>query len=500
VWFPLWPIQRLRSAQPEVRNRPLALYAATARGERITACSPRAARLGLRPGMTRPEAEVLAGSIPLLPADVEADRARLMELALLCHSRFSPMTALEETGQPECLLLDIDGCAHLFAGEQGLMREVVQFFRSQHWQLRCALADTVGTAWALAHSAPRSITIAPVGQGEAVLRPLPVRSLRLPADDLAILFELGIERVEQLLMLPRAELTSRFDPIVPRRLRQALGIEPEMLVPVRAADPIVARWDSENPVSDQAAVEHFCEELLASILKTCQERGLGLLQCLCRLVGHQDTASYIVELVRPSTDCRHLLGLLELQWERRAFPEGIQSIRVEATRIQRIDRPSGLLFEIGRTSDRRATERLVERLSSRLGKERVLQASLSADAQPEFAVAWRPWLEARPASAPRKKPHHDSPREPAPWERPFILQAPSPLKVWSVVPDGPPQRVEWHRQLRAVVRWWGPERIETGWWSRQQCHRDYYRVELETGEWLWIFRTQGTWHLQGMFD
>jgi len=489
----------MRSARPEVRRRPLALYAALSQGERLTVCSPRASRQGLRPGMPRSEAEILSGDTPLLPADPEADQAALLELALLCQSRFSPATAIEEHDLPECLFLDLDGCAHLFRGEHGLVREVVWFFRSLDWRVRCGLADTAGTAWALAHCGRGRVTIAPHGQGEALLRPLPVSSLRLPADDLLLLAELGVERVQQLLALPRAELASRFSPLVPRRIRQALGIEPELLVPVRAPEPIVASWQTEDPVRDYTALEYVCGELLDTILADCQQRGLGLLHCVCRLSGEAKDETYGVELVRPTSDRRHIMNLLLLQWERRPFSIAVQRVLLEASETRRGDRQPGTLFDVGHAADERAVDRLAERLSSRLGKDRVLQAAVFPDAQPEFSVTWRPWLDHK-APPLRRKGVIQETEESAPWERPFTLVVPSLLKVWSVVPDGPPQRVEWRGRLRAVLRWWGPERIETGWWRRPQSLRDYYRVELETGEWLWIFRAENRWHLHGLFD
>jgi protein ImuB len=449
--------------------------------------------------MSRSEAEVLAGNIPLLPADAEADRATLTELALLCHSRFSPTAALEDSDQPECLSLNIEGCAHLFRGEHGLAREVLSFFWSQNWRVRCGLSDTVGIAWALAHFGRGSVTIASAGHGEELLRPLPVSALRLPDEDLPLLAELGIERVEQLLALPRAELASRFSPLVVQRIRQALGIEPELLVPLRPSEPIVARWTTEDPISDQRILEQLCGRLLEDILTTCQQRGVGLLQCLCRFFGSGTCESYSVELVRPSNDRQHILNLLILQWEQRPLPVAVQGLSLEAIPTRRSDR-SGTLFDVGHAADERAADRLVERLGSRLGKDCVLQASVFPDAQPEFSVRWRSWRDARNTPARRQTLLPEADASTTPWERPFTLLAPSLLKVWSIVPDGPPQRVEWHGQLRAVLRWWGPERIETGWWNRWQSHRDYYRVELETGEWLWIFRTEGRWHLHGLFD
>lgn len=504
MWFPLWPIQRIRSGQPEVKRHPLALYDTTSGGERLAVCSPMAARHGLRPGMFRAEAEMLASRVLLLPTDPAADRETLHQLAMSCRKRFSPMTATEETERPECLFLDLKGCAHLFKGERELVRAAVRFLRAQDWKLRCALADTVGAAWALAHWASRSVVIVPSAESEASLKPLPIAALRLPQDAVKTLDELGIEYVGHLLRFPRAELASRFEPLVVQRIRQALGMEPELLVAVRESEPIVARWASEDPVSDQAALELICGELLNEIVGNCLSRGGGLLRCLCRLEGpgHR-SETYPVELIRPSDDVRHILNLMTLQWEQRPFPESVHTILVEASRTVGRSVQSGTLFAADRSQeDRQAVGRLIERLSSRLGKDSVLRASLSPDAQPEFAVTYKPCVDDSPPPTRSQKATTPEPVAALPWERPLTLLLPAGIMVWSVVPDGPPQRVRWREQLRAVVRWWGPERIEAGWWRGRQCRREYYRVELETGEWLWIFRRrpEGDWVLQGVFD
>ena len=48
VWFPKWPIQRLRSARPELRRSELVLFAGQNQRPSITVCSPKAERLGVR--------------------------------------------------------------------------------------------------------------------------------------------------------------------------------------------------------------------------------------------------------------------------------------------------------------------------------------------------------------------------------------------------------------------------------------------------------------------
>jgi protein ImuB len=47
----------------------------------------------------------------------------------------------------------------------------------------------------------------------------------------------------------------------------------------------------------------------------------------------------------------------------------------------------------------------------------------------------------------------------------------------------------------------GPERIESQWWEGRWERRDYYRVQTETGERVWIYQEIGTgrWWLQGEF-
>ena len=72
----------------------------------------------------------------------------------------------------------------------------------------------------------------------------------------------------------------------------------------------------------------------------------------------------------------------------------------------------------------------------------------------------------------------------------------------AAAPQGPPVRFEWEGRSHRVLQHWGPERIETGWWTERQVARDYYRVEIDTGEWYWVFRRLGEedWFVHGVFE
>src|SRR5260370_42029397 len=121
------------------------------------------------------EAKALGGKPPEEPVrfdphDCRPDCAALRQLAVLCQ-QFTPLVALEEAEQPTSLLLDITGCGPVFGGEEALARKVVDAFSHRGYAVRVAIADTVGTAWALAHafsrpgSSLKTVIVAPEEHG-----------------------------------------------------------------------------------------------------------------------------------------------------------------------------------------------------------------------------------------------------------------------------------------------------------------------------------------------
>jgi protein ImuB len=136
----------------------------------------------------------------------------------------------------------------------------------------------------------------------------------------------------------------------------------------------------------------------------------------------------------------------------------------------------------------------VDRLSNRLGREAVVRALPQPDAQPEFAFRYEPLAGILPKKIEQRR-----------WKflpRPLRLEnEPIPLDVLSVVPNGPPIQFHLHGCHR-VIRVWGPERIQTGWWRGRYVQRDYYRIETATGIRFWLFRrlSDAKWFLHGVFD
>ena len=148
-------------------------------------------------GMPLAEAMALANA-HFEQHDPGADRAALLQLAAWCE-QFSPIVGIEP---PDDLALDITGLGPLFGGEQSLAQQVLRAIQQQGAAGQLGIADTIGAAWAIAHCRKEFPIVVPPGETAAALADLPVAALRLQ-EQTDILKELGIERIGQLLALPR---------------------------------------------------------------------------------------------------------------------------------------------------------------------------------------------------------------------------------------------------------------------------------------------------------
>jgi protein ImuB len=435
--------------------------------------------------------------------------------------------------EPDSLLLDLTGCAHLFGGERKLSRQIQKAFGRRGFFIRTAIADTTGTAWAVAHFGRQQTEVVPAGQTESILRPLPITALRLAGGVIETLAALDIRRIEQLLALPRADLPSRFGPEVIRRLDQALGEVSELITPIRPPEPVVASRDFEHPTGDRRTLEVVLQQLIKEIVSNLVERqqgmqrlevelrGTGKRECGVRSAecGVSETtrcensalpipnSKFQIDFLRPCQSLPHVLELVLTRLERAVLTGEVAGMRVQAVATSLLESRQTQLFAADDDlAAQRKLEQLADRMSNRLGKQRVVRPRLCPDAQPEFASRWEPLLDENAGADDRGWRMGDNniglsiiPS----LARPLCLQRePQAVEVTSLVPEGSPIRFLWRQTFYTVAQHWGPERIETGWYRGRHVRRDYYRVETECGLRFWLFQRIGRadWFLHGEFD
>jgi protein ImuB len=432
---------------------------------------------------------------------LQIELAELHELAEWC-TRYSPLVGMEQSPNPECLFLDITGLEHLFGSEEKLVEKVLRDCAERGLTVRAAVADTIGAAWAIAHygkSSIRNLQFA-ICNLQSSLSPLPIESLRLPEKTIELLHQLGIRRIEQLEVLPREGLSSRFGRELLQRWDQAMGRMAEPLPAYQSAPRFQARWSPEYPTARRETIEAALEHLLGRIAPRLVEEGRGAMRLECRLTcAARETVDVSVGLFQPSAWAKHLFQLLQVQFERVRLPGPVQAVDLAATMTAPLERRQQELFaeEFLRPNPRHLAG-LIDRLSNRLGEQAVFRARLVPEAQPELAYHYDS-LVGRRASR-RADPVEVPPR-------PVRLLAQPVGCQLSVASDCKLQiancklQIEHGRQHR-IAQTWGPERIETGWWRGRAVGRDYYRVETTSGCRFWVFRRlkDDQWFLHGTFD
>jgi protein ImuB len=477
---------------------------------------------GVRLGMPLAEAQSLAHDLKVAVYEPAEDRQALVKLAEACE-RFSPRAALEEGDEPESLLLDISNLEHLCGDEAKLVGQVEKFFTRHGYQVRLAVAETVGAAWAAAHfeseragssSTPLKdfgFQISDCGLGSfnpqsAIPNPkLPVEALRIPDDTTALLRELGIETIDQLLALPREELASRFGEDLLRRLDQLTGQGRELIEPQRGLPALAASYALEEPTGDRSVLMQVLKQLVNQLSRqlVARDQGAVLLMYLLRCTDGQEIPLRI-GLLQPSASARQWLELIELHLETVRLKDEVDRVELQATVVGRLGERQRELFAGHWPTDPHQLAVLVNRLSSRLGDERVLRAELRASPVPERSVKWAPAVGKKEGKRGRGGGEEKSRRAHSPdlSPRPLMLYSkPQTMKVMCVAPHGPPQCVWMNQRRERVVSSVGPERIETLWWRGPSVRRDYYRVAIESGGHLWMFRrlADGKWFAHGEF-
>ena len=442
-----------------------------------------------------------------MPADPAAESRALERLARWC-GRYSPWTApgpaaAGTSDGSGAIWLDITGCDRLFGGEAALADDLVERLGAAGYEARAAIADTPGAAWAVCRFATDDAArteIIPCGDLRRALAPLPAAALRLAPEIAASLDALGLRTVASLLELPRGAIADRFGDEVAARLDAALGAVNEPISPAPPAAPYFARIDFAEPISRAEHIAAALDRLLDDLVRDLSLGGHGARRLVLSLFEPADNLHrFVVGTGKPSRDTDHLAGLFTAPMETLETAYGIETMTLTASVTEPLGPRQATFHEEKASGD---ADALLDRLSNRLGGERVIRFAARESHVPERAVIATPALDG-PVKSSASWPSITRPIR--------LLAPPEPIEVVAPVPDDPPVMFRWRRVRRRVVRAEGPERIAPEWWRKPHDEdasrlRDYYRVEDENGRRYWLYReglyrpdAPPAWFLHGLF-
>lgn len=478
--------------QPAFRQQAF-VFAAPDHGRMmITAASRLAQKEGISKGMIVADARTLMPALSVFDDKPCRNKKLLERLAAWCI-RYTPVAAVD---LPDGIILDVSGCAHLWGGERPYLKEIITRLKTAGYDVRAAIADTVGTAWAIARFGQVTAVVETNCQAQALL-PLPPAALRLTADILIRLQKFGLYRISDFINMPPTALRRRFGEELLCRLNQALGKTTEIIEPVQPAEEYHERLTCLEPLVTAAGIEIALKRLLEAICRRLLQQEKGLRTAVLkgyRVDGKMEQVA--IGTNSPSHNTAHLFKLFEPKIAGISPGMGIELFVLEAPRTEDMPARQQSIWTGNCGLEDTGLAELLDRLSNKMSGHCIHRYLPAAHYWPERAI--------HPAAALTQKADID-------WqvERPrpaHLLPVPEPIEVTAPVPDYPPMLFRYKGRLHIIKKADGPERIEREWWLEDGPHRDYYSVEDETGQRYWLFRSghyaadkPPRWFIHGFF-
>lgn len=474
IWFRHLTTDWLIIRRPELKQVPF-VFAIPDHGRKvITATNVLAESQGVQSGMPVADAQAMIPHLQVFD-EKPARAAQLLKALGEWCIRYTPIVALD---LPEGLILDISGCAHLWGGEAAYLKEIVSRLRGFGYDVRAAIADTVGTAWAISRFGQVNPIIESGKQAPALLS-LPAAALRLEPVVLTRLQKLGLYAISSFISMPRSALRRRFGEGLLIRLAQALGQADEYIKPIIIPEPWHERLPCMEPIRTAVGIEIAINRLLETLCLRLQQEGKGIRTALLKCYRVDGKIQQVeIGTNKASHHVGHLFKLFELKITSIAPALGIELFTLEALKVEEVSPVQEALWAENPGLDDEGIAELLDRITNKVGTGAIQRYVPDEHHWPERSIKAAPSFQ-EPLSTEWR---NDRPR-PA-----RLLSKPEPIEVTAPIPDYPPLLFLYKGKLHHIKKADGPERIEREWWLEGGEHRDYYHVEDQDGQRYWLFR------------
>jgi len=483
-----WMVRR----RPELREIPFVLAAPERNRMVIKAVNVVAAANGICCGTVVADARAVYPGLEVFDDKPQLAEQLLKALGEWCI-RYTPIVAVD---LPNGLILDISGCVHLWGGEAAYLNEILKRLSAFGYHVKAAIADTIGTAWAVCYFGDQGAAIVEPGRQAEALLPLPAAALRLEDTVVEKLRKLGFYQIKSFLHMQRRALRRRFGQAMLDRIDQALGWVKERIEPLCPVIPYQERLPSLEAIRTKTGIEIALKKLLEGLCKRLEKEGQGLRKCSLKTY-RVDGRQQLIEIgtSRASRNIQHLFKLFEDKISTIAPGLGIELFVLEATVVEDLPANQEAIWSTTTGNQLALIAELIDRISGKVGEKAIHRYLPAEHHWPEYALKLADSLEEEPAT--------DWPLD---LPRPLhLLPIPQAIEVTVRLPDYPPMLFHFQGKLHRVKKADGPERIEQEWWLRKGEYRDYYCVEDEQGARYWLFRlghydnATPEWFLHGFF-
>ncbi len=438
----------------------------------VVAANEPAVAHGVKAGMA------LSAALALSPQALTKVRDSKREIEAL-HAiagwaeQFTPTRTVAE---PQALLIEIGGCIGYFGDLAKLLKRIHTSIEDLGYRPVIATAPTAMGARLLA-SCGKSITVTQSAAARHALLAVPLQTIVYPAPLIAALQATGARSIGDCLKLPRDGVARRYGQALLDIIGRALGEIPDPQKPFTSPEFYSGRLELPAPVANTEALLFGLRRLINEMCGWLMGRYQGVLRLKLDLV-HEDlpATSITLNLSSPTRQVDQLVLLWREKLNRLSLPERVEELLLQSLEISPLaSQAKSLLPQANEQTDEIC---LMDRLRTRLGEDAVTALLPRADHRPEHA-----WQRATATKFSAPLPQ-------------------SPRPVWLLPHPEVLGEQLMHDGSSPWVLMDGPERIESGWWDRDEICRDYYAARNGKGQTLWIYRDwreQGRWFLHGLF-
>jgi protein ImuB len=314
------------------------------------------------------------------------------------------------------------------------------------------------------------------------LADIPLTLLDWPDDVILTLQTLGVRNLQQCLQLPRDGFTRRFGRARQIELDRMLGAVPDPRPFFTPPDTFASGTEFGFEVADALMLLFPLKRFLQELEGFLRGRGAGIQEwhLLLEHVNHGKTR-IAMRVVAPERSAERFLALARERLANMTLSGPVLALGIAADQLFQFEE-SNRSFIPDPRKQAIGWGQLVDKLSTRLGPDKVYRLRALDDHRPEHS-----WQQSSTVAA--KTPLVPITRAPRPL---WLLKTPRTL----LLDDGSPLC---QGRLKMLA---GPERIESGWWDGKRARRDYYVARNTSGETFWIYREHRrnhAWYLHGIF-
>lgn len=480
LYLPDFRLQAVLRFREEMRGRPVGVVDEHEPKAGLLEINAAAAKAGVMPGQTSPQALARCAELTLLPRSPAQERsaqAALLEIA----GTLSPQ--VEATGPGLCTV-NLQGARN--RDWPALGQSAVTGLAMLRLSGQAGLGSNPDLAFLAARRARPVLT---VDSPSAFLAQLKLAEFDPPPALLAVLRDWGVQDVAQLTALPRGDLMDRLGPDAGRLWDRAAGLTERPLRLEQAAEEFFEAFDFEREVDSVEPIlfllRRFLEQLalrLAGVYRVAGQMTLTL--SLANGSAHERTFT----IPSPTTDVEVLFRILHTHLEGLRLDQGATALRLGIAPT-RGERQQFQLFETTLRDPNRFGETM-GRLAALVGSENVGVAEVLDTHRPD-CIRLNP---------PRFQDVADARAD-------ENLAIGLPLRRYR--PAIPAQvRLEKHRPAwlqsarvsGAICAVLGPYRLSGGWWEASRWSTEEWDVEMADGGLYRLAQVAQEWRLEGSYD